>query len=515
MADHFPVLDLFLPVGDDLHLFDGLLVRIQVHIGRTAVEQGEKHALVRSVFAGSVAGIRPGDHDAVMIHQIQERDPDPRILSRAEVHCGMRRVMEESQSRERPVDALLRLDQRAAHAGLPETAEPPGGALSPGHGMLGMEALVQLHAGEYVQIGIVGQDPVLIECVVVPTHVIGGLRGAEESLFPAHPDRVGRNAAVLPVYGELLVEGVGVVEIIAVLVVDAEEVSQFVAGVLEILHALPAAQFLRGRQIIRVLVVVAPAPPSVQMEHRLLLPSGVKPAEMLGDAGKALFPVVVLGMLRVVGVAPGDGVVPDICVDDGPAYKLTDLGIGRRLLPQGDELADGADVRAVGLGHVVVVGPGREELHPELARVADLAQGFPPAGPDDHGPFPAAPGQHAAVVAGLEDAHHGAAGVVLPEKLHVHGSRAAVSPPLERDASVPEPVVWQLLFRIVGDEAALHQGQDRHRLFRLVGKGSRPEDLPDGSVRKRDHLEEDVPRGVFAPEPAFQDQAGDAGKIPV
>ena len=228
-------------------------------------------------------------------------------------------------------------------------------ALPAGHAVQGIGALVALVAGKDVQISAVQPDAVGEQLGEVAADIGLGLGGAQVGLRAARPSGVLGVAAVRQHGGVGRVEGRRVQIVVAVLVMDAEQVAQLVHGVAQLLHALPAAGFGTGGQIVRVLVVIARLRPSVEMQVHLLDAKLVQIFHLPGSGGEGGDEVVLLRIFRVIEIGLWIDIGLDAAVNKAAADQVVDRGHPRGLLRQRGEQAVLLDIAAVDLAQVVVV----------------------------------------------------------------------------------------------------------------------------------------------------------------
>ena len=155
----------------------------------------------------------------------------------------------------------------------------------------------------------------------VSSHIVRSLGRAEVGLGTAGPAGMLRNGTVGETDSVILVKGRCVLIVIPVLVMDAEKVAQTLHGIGERFHLLPAAGFLAGRQIIRMLVVIARLCPAVQMEIEFLHSELVELLHLLFPYGKRCEGVVFLRGCGIekLGFRVHAGL--DALMDEGSAHE--------------------------------------------------------------------------------------------------------------------------------------------------------------------------------------------------
>ena len=331
-------------------------------------------------------------------------------------------------------DAAVGEEAEAADAGL--------GALLAGHEVIGVEALVQLHHREHVQVGAVQLDAQPLKLVVVAADVVDGQLGAQEAMRAAVPEIVVGMSAVDVHEGVVQIKGGSVVVVVAVLVVDAEVEAQLGAGLLQSLHACGTACALVNGEGIGMEVVVALLAPAVQVEVGLLNALALQLGEHTARLREGTVVVVVLGVVGIVEVGGGVDVGGAARMHHGTADEVLYLGVFGDLFLQRHQLATLGDIGAVDLGDGVEVALGEEGVQ-DGAGVVHLTQGGDEVGLD-------LIAHHAvtAVVGGLHDSR--VAAVTLAD-LTVHG---------DVGVALVEEAVLEGVAMLGGDDGALHTGQD-------------------------------------------------------
>ena len=233
----------------------------------------------------------------------------------------------------------------------------------------------------------------------------------------------------------------GIVVVVAVLIVNAEEEAQLVASLLQSLHAGRTARGLVDGEGLGMEVIVAVVTPAVQMEVGLFHAVGLQLPQILCRGGKGIVAVIVLGVIGIVEMGGGVDVHRGAGMDDGTADEVLHAGIAVDLFLQGDQLAPLGQVAAVDLGHGIEVTLGEEGVD-QGARVGHSSQGGGKVGLDLL-PHHAVAG----IVGGIDDGGIAAAVVDLT----VDGNVGAA---LKDDAVVELEIMSRR------EDCTLHTGQD-------------------------------------------------------
>ena len=190
---------------------------------------------------------------------------------------------------------------------------------------------------------------------VIAADVAGRQAGAEKRLHAAIPGAVERSAAVLRHHAVPRVVGRPIQIIIAVLVVDGENIAEPIAGIGKTLQALPAARVRAGRKDIGVKIVVSAETPAVQVD--------VGAFDALGGQGFQFgrprvegHELMVLGRILFIIIAGRRlDVVKDAGVDDGRSDELPDQRVAGDLFLQRNEIPGFGRISAVALGQFDVI----------------------------------------------------------------------------------------------------------------------------------------------------------------
>ena len=243
----------------------------------------------------------PGDDDTIVVNQIEQRNGNS-LLRRAGLvhHKLIGRIVAEYQAAHAPVGYLLRAWEDAPGKQVFKALSPKFQTVPARHAVHGIGALVGLVAGEDVQVSAVQINIVFRQLTEITFHIVRCLGGAEVGLAPAGPVGMFRYPAVRLKAAEGSIKGLSAEIIISVLVVDPEKVTAGMHGVGQLFHALPAAGFHAGRQIVGMLVVISGVSPAVQMEEQLFEPLFAELPDFICPDPERNHTVIFIRIFRVI-----------------------------------------------------------------------------------------------------------------------------------------------------------------------------------------------------------------------
>ena len=179
VTEHFAAADFFVPISHCLYLLHLGVTEIGTDIGNTAVEHGMKES---ALMIGTFPGYDPGDHDTVVVYQIQQRNrnTDAFRLPIAGYLFGIwgaflyvRSVMNQIQIPDCPADAFLGADDHTQAPDVVQTFFALLQTLLPGDRMQRIITFIQGDAGKNVQVGAVQENPVFTQLREVPFQELG------------------------------------------------------------------------------------------------------------------------------------------------------------------------------------------------------------------------------------------------------------------------------------------------------------------------------------------------------
>ncbi len=206
--------------------------------------------------------------------------------------------------------------------------------------------------------------------------------------------------------GEIGVEAGGVGVVVAVLVVEGEEVAEVFAGLGEAGHAFVAAGFGGGGEDVGVLAVVAFLGPRGEDEHEVVDTGGFEGFETIGDLVEGGDVVVEGGFCCRIEKAVGFDVGEGAHAGERGADELFDDGTSCDFFGEGDEKAGVDRILSVALGEGDVVSFGEED-DAACAHVGEFAEGFAPAGADGGGAAGGVGEVVGGIIGGFDDGHRG------------------------------------------------------------------------------------------------------------
>ena len=159
--------------------------------------------------------------------------------------------------------------------------------------------LIAFVTGEHIQVSTIQMNAMLLKLCKVSSYVIGCLGRTEIRLRTACPAGVLRNRTVCQPHGIIFIKRRSVLIIITILVMDTEEIAQPLHGIRKRFHFLPAAGFFTGRQVIRMLVVIARLCPAVQMKIKLFHTEIMKSFHFLFPYSKGSQGIIFLRGFRI------------------------------------------------------------------------------------------------------------------------------------------------------------------------------------------------------------------------
>ena len=348
------------------------------------------------------------------------------------------------------------------------------------------------------------------DLTVVALDVVGGEPPAQVLLSTSGPTRVFGDRTVGQAYGVAIVVRGGIAMVVAVLVVQAEQVSALVRGVGERAQPLPSAGFGAGRQVVGVLVVVSGLSPAVEVHVQPADAGLAQRAQLVGAPAEGDERVVALRMLRIVHGRIGLDVRFGADVHPHAAGQLPYGGVAHGLFGERAQQAVFVGPGAIGFGHAGDGGElaGEQPVADRAAIIHAPQAGFEPGADVRVGAVRRMVDDVSGVGGRLADGHVSRrVGVPEVADLGVERHVAAFGPvaPVERDGGRGRGPV-------VGDHGALAVGDERDpvavRLVECERRGPGDAGHVQCGVVQRHPFGDDIAGGRFDPYVGFEGVVG-------